>query len=100
MANKESVIQKYAQEGIKGLGGKALKWDSTGFRFMPDLICLFPVGWVCFIEVKSENGRLSKGQKLRIKWLRSWGFKVWVPYNKEQVDEVINAINIELNCRS
>lgn len=95
MANKESVVESAFVQRVKDIGGIALKLNCIGFRFMPDRMCLFKGGIIHFVEVKTDEGRLSKGQVLRIKWLRSWGFSVFVLVGKQQIEAIINAIDPE-----
>ena len=100
MANKESVVEKAFVLEIKNSGGKALKLNCIGFRFMPDRMCLFPGGYLCFVEIKTIEGKLSKGQVFRIRWLTKWEFDVFVVYGKENIKEVIDVINFRRNTKS
>ena len=60
---------------------------------VPDLQ-VFHQGDSFFIELKTETGRLSKAQHLRIAQLKDWGFKV---YLARTVREMLAILVFELN---
>ena len=70
---KERDIEVLLREGVKQLGGKAYKWVSPGNAGVPDRIVILPGGKVIFIELKQENGRLTRLQKVQQQTLRGMG---------------------------
>ena len=63
---------------------------TAGETGIPDrlIIC----GFTAFVELKAKNGKLSERQKLIIKRIRNHGGIVFVPFNKSDIDEIINKI--------
>ena len=70
---KERDIEALLRDGVKQLGGKAYKWVSPGNAGVPDRIVILPGGKVIFVELKQENGRLTRLQKVQQQTLRRMG---------------------------
>ena len=70
---KERDIEALLRDGVKQLGGKAYKWVSPGNAGVPDCIVILPGGKVIFVELKQENGRLTRLQKVQQETLRGMG---------------------------
>lgn len=70
---KERDIEVLLREGVKQLGGKAYKWVSPGNAGVPDRIVILPGGKVIFVELKQENGRLTRLQKVQQETLHRMG---------------------------
>ena len=70
---KERDIEALLRDGVKQLGGKAYKWVSPGNAGVPDRIVILPGGKVIFVELKQENGRLTRLQKVQQETLRGMG---------------------------
>ena len=70
---KERDIEVLLREGVKQLGGKAYKWVSPGNAGVPDRIVILPGGKVIFVELKQENGRLTRLQKVQQEILHGMG---------------------------
>lgn len=87
---KEKKIEEYLRNEIKKIGGTAYKFVSPGNNGVPDRLVLLPKGNMIFVELKSENGKLTKLQELQIKKLNSLGNEVWIINSKKGVDEFIN----------
>lgn len=81
----ERSVESWVVQYTADRGGKALKL--TGYVGIPDRLVLLPGGVVFFVETKTIGGRLSKAQRLRHHFLRALGFKVYVPWTKEQVEK-------------
>jgi Holliday junction resolvase len=62
----QAKVRRYAESK----GWITRKWSSMNTRGVPDCIFVNPNGYVICIEFKSENGRLSKLQKIEIDKLR------------------------------
>lgn len=58
------------------MNGLELKFTSLYFTGMPDRVLRTPKGRIFFVELKSENGRTSKRQKIVQKLLIELGFSV------------------------
>ena len=70
---KERDVEVLLREGVKQLGGKAYKWVSPGNAGVPDRIVVLPGGKVIFVELKQENGRLTRLQKVQQETLHGMG---------------------------
>ena len=70
---KERDVEVLLREGVKQLGGRAYKWVSPGNAGVPDRIVILPGGKVIFVELKQENGRLTRLQKVQQQTLRGMG---------------------------
>ncbi len=88
---KEKVIEEYLRQRVKGLGGKAYKFESPGNAGVPDRLVVLPGGRICFVELKNETGRLSSIQKNKIRELKNLGCDVIVAYSKDDVDRFISC---------
>ena len=74
----EKTIEQYFCKKVREKRGLALKlclFQGGGF---PDRTVIFPNGHICFVEFKSETGRLSKLQKFWQKKLTAYGFRYYV----------------------
>ena len=60
---KESAIEEKLVKGIKELGGLAYKFVSPGNIGVPDRMIILPGGKVFFVELKTDEGRLSNMQR-------------------------------------
>lgn len=88
---RESKIEQYLKIEVEKLNGMCLKFTSS-IRGVPDRIVLLPENKIYFVELKQENGRLSKIQKYIHKRFNKLGIHVYVPYSKNDVDEFINEV--------
>lgn len=87
----ESKIESYLKKEVEKLNGMCLKFTSS-IRGVPDRIVLLPENRIYFVELKQENGRLSKVQKYIHKRFEKMGIHVYVPYSKSEVDKFINEV--------
>lgn len=78
----EKLIEKKLREGVKKLGGIALKFSSTSYTGMPDRIILMPGGHVCFVELKSTGKKPTVLQSKNIEMLRGLAFDARVIDNE------------------
>lgn len=72
----ESEIEQFFVKEIKYLGGIAYKFTSPGNAGVPDRIVIFPNRQPIFVELKTENGKLTKLQKAQHRRLLSLGQRV------------------------
>lgn len=70
---KESELERILVEEVRKAGGKAYKWISPGNDGVPDRIVFLPGGKICFVELKTNTGKVSAKQKIQIKTLESLG---------------------------
>ena len=89
---KESVIERRLVQGIKKMGGLALKFISPGHAGVPDRLVLLPTGVAIFVELKTETGALSPLQIETHNKLRNLGFEVRTLYGKEYVDGFLEEV--------
>jgi len=86
---RESQVEKTLREGVTEGGGKAIK--VRFLRGWPDRIVLWPRGVLHFIEMKKPKGSRFEPRQERVhSWLRKMGFKVFVLYTKDQVEQYLN----------
>ena len=87
----ESEIEKKLVREIRKMGGMAYKFVSPGNTGVPDRIVILP-GVITFVELKTETGRLSPGQKRQIGKLQDLGMKVVVLHGMKELEEFLNEI--------
>ena len=75
---REKEIEKILVTEVKKLGGRAYKWTSPGNDGVPDRIVILPGERPYFVELKSENGRLSALQKIQIDRLQNLKQQIFV----------------------
>lgn len=88
----EKYIEQKLVEKVKKLGGRAYKFVSPGNIGVPDRLVVLPENKVGFVEVKRQNGRLSKLQKNQLEFLKSLGCKTFVLWNINEIDQIIEKI--------
>lgn len=92
MGVRENKVERYLDERVKALGGITRKWVSPGIDGVPDRIVI--VGQrVFFVEVKTDDGQLSKAQEREHKRLIKAGAMVDTVYGRTGVDEFIESIS-------
>lgn len=93
MGVRENKVETYLHREVCKLGGTTRKWVSPGRDGVPDRIVILR-GTIAFVEVKTEDGRLSIRQSREVETLISHGAVVWVAYGKSHVDEFINWLKV------
>jgi hypothetical protein len=84
---KESLIERYLVQEIKGLGGLAWKFISPGTSGVPDRVVMLPGGIVWFVETKSNvGGRTNALQHLRGKQLFDIGCNYKLLSSKDAIN--------------
>lgn len=89
---KESTLEKYLVKEITNLNGLCLKWVAPGTRGVPDRIIIMPEGKTYFVEMKQEKGKLHPLQKYVHRQFENRDHKVYVLWNKEQVNTFIRMV--------
>ena len=87
----ERKVEKKLTDGVRKLGGKAYKFVSPGNVGVPDRIIVWPDGKIEFVEIKSENGRLSKMQTAQINRLQEMECAVHILYGADAVSAYLKA---------
>jgi hypothetical protein len=86
MGARESKVERYLDEEVVLLGGLTRKWVSPGHTGVCDRI-VFLQSDVWFVEVKTNDGRLSPEQIREHQRLKDQGAKVTTVYGKTGVDK-------------
>lgn len=91
---RESGLERKITEYVREKGGTAYKWVSPGRAGVPDRICIFPGGFIVFVEVKRPGLKdgLSPRQVKEIERLRSLGCKVYRVSDFERFKEIADGI--------
>lgn len=76
--------------GVKAVGGVAYKFVSPGSVGVPDRLVVLPGGKIVFVELKAEDGRLSRMQVYQIAQLRGLGADVRVVKGAAGVEEFLD----------
>ena len=92
----EKAIEKKLVEGVRKMGGRAYKWVSPGANGVPDRIVILPGGRIIFVELKTEQGRVSKLQKMQHVILRRLGCDVRVLYGPDDVAAFLGGVQDDL----
>ena len=85
----EKLLEKKLREGVKKLGGIAIKFFCPSFTGLPDRIILMPGGRVYFAEMKTTGKKPSPRQEVVITMLRRLKFHVWIIDDNPILDEVL-----------
>ena len=92
---RESAIEARLVRRVRERGGLCYKFVSPGNRGVPDRLVIAPDGRVFFVELKSQNGRLSKLQKFQMSELKARNVDVYVLYSVEHVEEFMREVMSE-----
>lgn len=91
MGVRERKVENYLDAEVKRIGGLTRKWVSPGRDGVPDRIVVFG-GYVYFVEVKTDDGKLSKNQNREHRRLRDAGTGVHTVFGNGGVDMFIDGI--------
>ncbi len=91
----EKLIERKLREGVKRMGGVALKFASPYFTGMPDRAVLLPGGKVAFAEIKTTGKKPSPRQRYVIGMLRGLGFTAGVIDSQEGLDSFLTELQNE-----
>ena len=92
---REKEIEKILVTEVKKLGGRAYKWTSPGNDGVPDRIVILPGERPYFVELKSENGRLSALQKIQIDRLQNLKQQIFVVRGIDGLSQFFQDIGYE-----
>lgn len=88
----EKLIERKLREGVKALGGLALKFSSPYHRGIPDRIVLMPGGRISFAEIKTTGKKPTLLQEKAITELRVMGFKAEVVDSQETLNKFLKEV--------
>lgn len=88
----ERDVEVYLCEQVKKLGGIAYKFTSPARRNVPDRLCLFPHGIMCFVECKAPGNTPTPAQYREIERLTYLGHPATYVDSKETVKEFITEM--------
>lgn len=88
----ESQIEARLVQGVKAKGGMCIKFTSPGLPGVPDRIVITPSGRICFVELKTEVGRLASIQKWVIAEMQKRGADVRVVKGVAEVKQFLEEV--------
>ena len=88
----ESDIEKWLVKSLKSLGCVADKFVSPGNTGVPDRLIIIPGGRVMFVELKTDQGELSKIQKWQIRRYQTVGAEVRVVRGLKDANALVEEI--------
>ena len=88
----EKQIEKWMKRQVEQMGGLFLKFVSPSNDGVPDRIVLLPGGKIWFVELKTEDGRVSKIQEYMIGKMERIGCKVVVVHGMTEAREAIERM--------
>ena len=91
MGVREAKVEKYLNTRVKSIGGLTRKWVSPGCDGVPDRVVILG-GFVYFVEVKTDDGKLSTNQSREHQRLRDVGDGVHTVYGNGGGDLFIDSI--------
>ena len=83
----EKLLERKLRDGVKKLGGIALKFGTEHHTGMPDRIVLMPGGQTSFVETKTTGKKPTLLQTKCLDMLSDFGFKAVVIDSQEKLDE-------------
>lgn len=95
MGVRENKVEKYLHDEIVKLGGFTWKFVSPNRIGVPDRIVRLPKwnwGIVWFVEIKTEDGKLSSEQVREQTRMQEVGLLVTTVYGEEGVDEFLEEV--------
>lgn len=88
----ERILEQKLVSAVKAAGGICIKLSCPQYAGMPDRLCIFPGGRVCFVEVKRPGMKPRPLQLVRHGMLRCLGFKVFVLDDVEQIPGILEDV--------
>jgi len=89
---REKDLERKLCDGVKNLGGRAVKFTSPYVTGMPDRLVLLPGGRCFFVEIKTREGRLSPVQRKRHGQLRSLGCLLFVVRDEASLQHCLSVL--------
>ena len=95
----EKEVEDHLVKGVKRMGGLAYKFSSPGKRSVPDRVCVFPTGYVCFVELKRPGKTATPSQEKVLKNIRARGVIAVVIDHPNRVDAFLQWVQTKINAR-
>lgn len=92
---RERTIEAKLGKEVRALGCLYYKFVSPGNAGVPDRIIVTPRGGVFFVELKREDGEVSRQQAWQIKRLRNHRCRVRVVYGLDDVKHLTTELRKE-----
>lgn len=86
----EKRTERYLATEVKKRKGYCIKLLTNYFTGLPDRLVLLPMGYIIFIETKSQGDKPRPIQLLVHNKLKQIGFNVYVADTKEKVNSILN----------
>ena len=90
---RESEVEAFVKRQVEGRDGVLLKFVSPSVAGVPDRIAIMPGGRVLFVEIKRQDGTLSKIQAHVIDRLVDLGAEVSVIYGMPGATEWVRDLD-------
>ena len=91
MGRRENKVETHLKKEVTRIGGISRKWVSPQHAYVPDQIVVYK-GIVWFVEVKTQDGKVSSGQEREIARLREHGANALSVKGKTEVDSFITML--------
>jgi hypothetical protein len=88
----EKDVERRLVKGVEALGGKAYKFVSPAHRGVADRLVVLPGGRVLFVEVKTDNGKLSPLQEVFKREAQALGCNYCCVYGAADVDNFLRYV--------
>ena len=89
----ERDLERYFNKRVREAGGMALKFKSPGYTGVADRLAITSDGRIIMAELKNgERGSLKPRQKVVIDRLAKFSTKVWVIYDRQDVETFIAVL--------
>ena len=95
---REKNVESFLSKKLSKMNVHCYKVIPDNRIGMPDRIVTLPDGRCIWVELKTDNGRLSVVQQLRHKELRDSGQEVVVIWSKEDVEQFVERIGNRLSA--
>jgi len=92
--DSEKAVERKLVEGVRELGGMAIKMLTDQFSGLPDRLVLLPGGRVLFVELKTTGQKPRKLQVSVHNALRAIGFRVEVVDTIEGVKKLLKEFDL------
>ena len=88
----EKAIEARLVKECKKRSALCLKQNVIGRRGYPDRLIITKHGQYIWVELKTETGKLSEGQKAAIEELQAHGAAVYVTYGLEEALKILELL--------
>lgn len=95
MIRSEKYIERKFYEGVKDLGGIAVKNPPYGHKNLPDRTVYLPGGFCCFAEIKAPGKKPNEKQMIRFSFFRGLGFDVFVIDSVESCNRILQYFKVK-----